>query len=84
MAHEDEGCTLEMLEQKGGNCWVSYLFTNLWTREKETNFYVTAKPNLFWYKIHTLCPRNPTKFVSWIFHMYKEIQNSLVATVSNI
>ena len=47
MAHEDEDCTLEMVEQKGGNCWVSYLFTNLWTREKETNFYVTAKPNLF-------------------------------------
>lgn len=45
MAHEDEGCTLEMVEQKGGNCWVSYWFTNLWTHVRKKQTFM-SQPNL--------------------------------------
>ena len=40
MAHEDEGSTLEVVEQKGGNCLGSLLvYQPLDSCEKETKFY---------------------------------------------
>lgn len=50
MAHEDEGCTLEMVEQKLPGRWklpgsLNGLPKSGLVGEKETNLYLIAEPN---------------------------------------